>query len=124
MAPVLLALRFGLEVALLSTVGWLGFRTVGNALGGLLIAAGAVLLTATIWGLVLSPRRRFDLPLGLRVAIELALFGAAAAGLATAGLPVWGGALFVLELLVLAGLASLGYPPGSDADGSTHARRS
>jgi hypothetical protein len=124
MAPVLLALRFGLEMALLGTLGWLGFRTVDNAFGGLLVAATAVLLTATIWGLLLSPRRRFDLPLGSRVAIELVLFGAAAAGLATAGRPVWGVGLFVLELLVLAGLASLGYPPGSNVGDSAPSRPS
>ncbi|MEZ5184355.1 MAG: YrdB family protein [Candidatus Nanopelagicales bacterium] len=115
MAPLLLAVRFALELTLLGTLGWLGFRLVDNTLAATLIAVAVVLATASVWGLLLSPRRRVNAPLGARVVVELLLFAVAAAGLALTGLPVAGISLFVIEVAVLGGLAALGYPPGSDA---------
>ena len=115
MAPLLLALRFVLELTLLGTLGWLGFRSVDNVAGATVVAIAVVALVATVWGLFLSPRRRFKIPLGIRVVVELVLFAIAGGGLVMAGLPVAGIALFTIEVTVLAGLAALGYPPGSDA---------
>lgn len=117
MAPLLLALRFVLELTLLGTLAWLGFRNFDNVGGATFVAVVVVVLVGVLWGLLLSPRRRIDLPLGARVVIELALFGIASGGLASAGLPLAGIALFTLEVVVVSGLAGLGYPPGSDVGG-------
>ena len=71
-----------------------------------------------VWGLVLSPRRRVGAALGVRVAIEAALFLAAAAGLALTGLTAYAVALLVVEVVVVAWLWALGLPPGTDVDAS------
>lgn len=109
----LLALRFVLELCLLGGMGLLGASLVdstaaGWALGLLLVAA-----TALLWGLLLSPRRRIDLPLGVRVAGELALFALAAVGLARPWGIGWGWALVITELVVLGWLWAAGHAPGS-----------
>ena len=51
----------------------------------------------------------------MRVAIEVALFAVAAAGLVRAGHAAWGWVLFIAEVVVLAALWAKGMPPGSDA---------
>lgn len=84
---------------------------------GWMLAIGLVVVVAVGWGLLLSPRRRVDLPLAVRVAIEVVLFAAAAVGLAWAGYAVWGWALLIGEVVVLVWLWAVGMPPGSDAGG-------
>lgn len=115
MTAVLLALRFLLELCLLATfavVGWTSFDNVAARI------AAAVLLpvvVAVVWGVLLSPRRRLDLPLPIRVAAELLLFGAAAVGLWAIGLTGLALGLAAAEVIVLIGLFVRGQPPGSDA---------
>lgn len=112
---VLLALRFVLELALVATIGVLAVRVSPVAWISWLLGLGLVTVTVGIWGMLLSPRRRIDLSLPVPVAIELALFAAAAIGLIWAGHPAWAGALLVSEGIVLVALWMLGLPPGSDA---------
>lgn len=112
MVPVLLALRFLLELCLLATfavIGWAAFDS------WVLQVAAAVLLpliVAVCWGMLLSPRRRIDLPLSVRIVVELVLFAAAAVGLWSVGLPALAWGLGVSELVVLLLLLFSGAPPG------------
>jgi hypothetical protein len=96
----LIALRFLLELALMTAWVVAPVRLLGGVLGWLV---GLLLLVAVtaVWGVLLSPRRRVRLPLGARVVIELVLFVAAAALLAASGLVGLGVGLLVLELLDL-----------------------
>lgn len=112
---VLLALRFVLELALFATIGMLAVRLSPTGWLSWVLGLGLVTVTVGIWGLLLSPRRRIDLSLPLRVGIELALFAGAAIGLLLAGHPAWAGALVVSEVIVLMALWMLGLPPGTDA---------
>ncbi len=114
MVVVLLGLRFVLELALFATIGVLGARL--STVGWLewVLAVGMVAVTVVIWGVFLSPRRRIDPSLPVRVGIELALFAVAAFGLVWIGHAPWAWALLASEVLVLAALWALGLPPGSD----------
>ena len=114
MTAVLLALRFVLEICLLAALVLIGWGAVDNHLVGALVGLVLALIVATVWGMLLSPRRRIDLPLSVRVVVELVLFGAAAVGLAALGHQAWGLALFVAEVIIVAALALRGLPPGSD----------
>ena len=118
MLLVLLGLRFVLELALLVAVGVVGAGLSTTAPLNWFVALGLVLVTVVIWGVLLSPRRRVDLPLPVRVALELVLFAGAALGLSWAGHTIWSWALLVGEVIVLAALWVRGLPPGSDAAGS------
>jgi hypothetical protein len=97
---VLLGLRFLLELALWASFTVAAVRLVDGPAGwviGLLATAAATV----VWGLLLSPRRPIRLPLVARVAIEFALFAAAAALLAASGLSTAAVVLVVAELVVL-----------------------
>ena len=96
----LIALRFLLELALMAAFVAAAVRLIDGALGWVV---GLLLLLAVtgVWGILLSPKRRVRLPLGARVAIELALFLTAAVLLAASGLVGLGVALLVVELLDL-----------------------
>jgi hypothetical protein len=96
----LLTARFLLELALLAAYAVVGVRLV-EGIAGWALGAVLVLLVVAVWGQFLSPRRRRELGLGRRVALELVLFLAAGAGLATVGSPVWGVLLVATELVVL-----------------------
>jgi Protein of unknown function (DUF2568) len=119
MTAVLLGLRFLLELGLLAAVAVVGAAAFPNPVAGGVTAAVLVVATAALWGLLLSPRRPVDLPLVVRVVVEIALFGGAALGLAAAGHVVWGVVLLSAEVIVVAALAGLGYPPGRRPE--THA---
>lgn len=112
MVAVLLALRFLLELCLLAAfvvIGWAAFDS------WVLSLAAAVLLpliVAAFWGMLLSPRRRIDLPLGVRIVVELVLFAAAVVGLWSIGLPALAWGLGVSELVLLVLLMIKGAPPG------------
>ncbi|MGD9955859.1 MAG: DUF2568 domain-containing protein, partial [Candidatus Nanopelagicales bacterium] len=86
---LLLTFRFLLELALLAAYVVAVGRLAGGVLGWV---AGAVvaLLVAAVWGLLLSPRRRVQAPLAVRIVVELLLFVAAGVLLAASGLLVLG----------------------------------
>ena len=115
MLDVLLALRFALELALFAVLGSLGAGLPPSAPAAWALGIGCAATAVAVWGVLLSPRRRVDLPLPARLAIELALFGAASAGLAASGRPVWAVVLLGFEVVVVGALWGLGFPPGHDA---------
>jgi hypothetical protein len=122
---VLLGLRFALELALIAALAVVGVHVGGGTVQGWLLAAGLTVVVIGVWGILLSPKRRVDLPLGVRVLLELALFAGAAWGLIEVGYAAWGWALIAAEVVVVAALWSKGLPPGTDlgdrsARGSTH----
>ncbi len=112
-AGILLALRFVLELCLLGSAGVVGLAVTDSTAVGVLVAIGLVAAVATLWGALLAPRRRIDLPLAARVVLELALFLAVGLGLAWAGHRTAGLALVAAELVLLPLLAALGHPPGT-----------
>jgi O-antigen/teichoic acid export membrane protein len=111
---ILLGVRFLLELSLLAALGIVGFNASDDAAVGALIGAALVISAATVWGAILSPRRRLDPPVGVRLTVELALFAGAAIGLAATGYPTWGAVLFTAELLTVGALWAMGHPPGAD----------
>lgn len=115
MRNALLAVRFVWEIALL--VAWAIFagRLVDASVLSLVLAGVVALGLAILWGAVLSPRRRINLPLSVRTLIELALFVGAALGLVVTGSVVAGVVLAVGEVVTVAWLWALGLPPGADA---------
>lgn len=117
-AWALLALRFLVELALFFSPVVIGRRAV-DGVGGIAVGLVVTVAIVVVWGLLLSPRRRVDLPLAARVVIESLLFLGAAAGLAATGLVALAVALLVVEVVVVGWLWLLGMPPGSDAGAET-----
>jgi hypothetical protein len=111
---VLLGLRFALELALFTTLGFLGARLSTTAPVAWALGAGVTAATIAVWATLLSPRRRIDLPLPVRAGFELILFATAAVGLAASGHPVGAVVLIGSEVVVVVALWMLGLPPGSD----------
>lgn len=96
----LLTIRFACELAMVVALGYWGFEAVDGtpALRGL----GAPALAIAIWGAFVAPKARWPASIRVRLAIEVALFGAAVAGLVAAGQPL------LAELLaVAAGITSI-----------------
>lgn len=54
MLPLVLAIRFALELTLLAVYAWWGYHAAG-VLGG----AACAIAVAVVWGLLLSPKARF-----------------------------------------------------------------
>ena len=67
---------------------------LGIALAGIAVAAVAV-----VWGVFLAPRRRLEVGLPARLAIELAVWVAAASALWSAGQPTLAVVLFVVAVV-------------------------
>jgi hypothetical protein len=91
-----LALRFLLELCLLAALAYVGLQV------SVVLAVLAPLAAAVVWGLLISPKARYPLPLGLWLAVQAVLFGAAVVGLIAAGSVVLG---VVFGVLVVANLA-------------------
>ena len=107
MLPAVLVLRFMLELILLTALAAWGAQ-LGDAralhwLGG----AGAALAGATIWGLFIAPRRRFEIGRIPRFALEIGLFCVGGVALATLGRPLAGAALILLAVAQRIGLILL-----------------
>jgi hypothetical protein len=81
---LLLAVRFGLELAALSALGYWGVTTTYAAVSKSVLGLGAPLVAAVLWGLFVSPKARFQSPL-LKAVFEIAVFGGAALALLAAG---------------------------------------
>jgi hypothetical protein len=96
---VTLAARFLCELAMLAALAFWGY-VVGDGVWAWLLGILAPVAAAVIWGTFVAPRAKVPAPAPVRVAIELALYAAAAAGLAAAGQPLAG------VVLGIAGLAT------------------
>ncbi len=94
---VTLGVRFLCELGMLAALAVWG-ADIGVGVGAVALAVGLPLAAAGIWGAFVAPKARWPVPLGVRVAIELALFGAASLALWSAGYPAFA---FVLALLAL-----------------------
>ena len=117
---VLLALRLVLELCLLAAAAVIGLALTDRISVGIMASVALVAAVGILWGVLLAPRRRVDLPLPARVAIELALFVSAGIGLAVVGHTSAGLALVAAELLLLPLLSALGHPPGSLPQSEPH----
>lgn len=102
MRPALEAVRFLLELAMLAALAVAGASVSPVAAVALPLAA------AVVWGAWVAPKARRRLPDPWRLAVELALFGAAGALLAASGRPVLGVALVALAAADAVGLRSVG----------------
>lgn len=72
-----LALRFGLELAMLAILGAWGLHTGGSWGERAALAIAAPAVAALGWGLFVSPKARFTIHQGGAVLVEAAMFGAA-----------------------------------------------
>jgi hypothetical protein len=79
-----LALRFLLELAALAAVAYWGYRSGRTGPLRIALAVAAPLAVATIWILFVAPEASMLLPEPWHLALEVAVFGAAAAVLAVA----------------------------------------
>ncbi|MDU0200981.1 MULTISPECIES: YrdB family protein [Paenibacillus] len=76
-----LVIRFLLELFLLGSLGVWGYHLGGGTFARFILMLLLPLAAAIIWGLFISPKARFSLPISLIVFIEFLLVGAAAYGL-------------------------------------------
>lgn len=100
-----LALALALELAAFSAVGYGAFHLAGSTLAGLVLAAGAVIGSAVLWGLFAAPRAPRRHPLAL-ITVKTLAFGAGSAALAINGHPILGvllGTAVALNALALHG---------------------
>jgi hypothetical protein len=88
-SPANLALRFLLELTLLTALGYWGAGRPAGAAARAALALAAPLAAALAWGAVVSPRARVAAPAPARLLVELALFASGAWALAAAGRPRW-----------------------------------
>jgi len=79
------ALRFALELAALAALSYWGFHTGRSALADIVLGIGAPLLAAVVWGVWAAPRSARRRRGAALLAVQMAVFAAAATGLAAAG---------------------------------------
>jgi hypothetical protein len=80
-----LAVRFVVvELGALAATGYWGYET-GSGVVRVLLAIAAPALVVTAWALLVSPKRKYDLPKPARMAIELVVLGLASAALWSVG---------------------------------------
>ncbi|MCI1192280.1 DUF2568 domain-containing protein [Calidifontimicrobium sp. SYSU G02091] len=94
-----LTLRFLLELAALAALAVWGARAGATPLTAVVLAIAAPLAAAVLWGALVSPKAWVAAGWPVRLGVELAVFGAAVAGLAAAGLPEMAAALAAVVLV-------------------------
>jgi hypothetical protein len=87
MRSLALTVKFVLELCALAALAYWG-ATTGPLLVNVLLGIGAPLVAAVVWGRWAAPRSPHRLAEGPRVALESAVFAAAALALLAAGAPV------------------------------------
>lgn len=100
-----LGVRFLLELCALAALAYWGWRIGVSMPWRLLLAVGAPLAAAVVWGMFVAPKARFDVGPGVRMAIELAVFAAAVSALVSADrawLGVGLGAVYAVNRLLIA----------------------
>jgi hypothetical protein len=93
-----LALRFALELGALAATAVWGFKT-GAGPTRWVLGLGAPLLVIVVWFLFVSPEPTIELPRPLRLAIEFAVWSAAAAALWASGYRTLGIAFLVVAVV-------------------------
>ena len=93
-----LGLRFLLELAALSAVGWWGWHTGNSTLGRLALAVVLPLTVGVVWGAFIAPKARVEVSRPVWYGLQVVIFGAAALALASVWSP-WAGAAFALIVL-------------------------
>jgi Protein of unknown function (DUF2568) len=76
-------LRFLLELCALAALAYWGATAKVQLAGRIALAIGIPLIAAVVWALVVAPRAPVDLGSGARLAVELLVFAAAIAALAS-----------------------------------------
>jgi Protein of unknown function (DUF2568) len=97
MRPVMLALRFVLELAALTALGTYGLHTARGP-ARFALAAALVLAAAAVWGRWVAPASRRRLADPSRLVVEVVFFAAAGVALAATGRLVLGAALTVVAV--------------------------
>ncbi len=80
-----LLLRFLLELCALGALGYWGFNTGSATITKEVLAVGAPLVAAVVWGTFLSGRAPVELPWGVVLGLQTLVFASAAAGLVVTG---------------------------------------
>jgi hypothetical protein len=80
-----LALRFLLELCLLAALGYWGVQTGQSLLAKIGLGIGAPLLAVVVWSLFIAPKASVPVATWLWLALQVVLFGLAAAGLILTG---------------------------------------
>jgi hypothetical protein len=76
--PLILLVRFALELVLLFALGYWGFHYTGHGIGvSVLAGIGLPLFAAVVWGAAISPKAKFKLPLTTVLLLEFILFAVA-----------------------------------------------
>ncbi len=78
---------FLLEVVMLAILAWWGARMGTSKAAAVLLAAGAPLAAAVVWGLFCAPKAKIWLPISGVVAIKMLVFASASAALWALGSP-------------------------------------
>jgi hypothetical protein len=91
-----LGLRFLLELCLLAALAYVGLQV------NVVLAFVFPVAAAVVWGLFVSPKARYPLPMTAWIAVQVLLFGAAVIGLIAAGSVVLGIAFAVVVAANLA----------------------
>ncbi|HEU5015081.1 MAG TPA: YrdB family protein [Roseiflexaceae bacterium] len=94
-----LGVRFLLELCALAALGYWGFHTGQGWLPRVILTIGAPLLAAVVWGMFVAPKATVPVSDMTRLALEIAVFGAAGAGLYVAGQPTAAGILVALYII-------------------------
>ena len=106
-----LTIRFLTELALLVVLVILGVQAGTPVAARIVLAVGGPVVAAVIWGIGIAPRARRRWPDPWRLAVEIALFGAAAVGLGIEGSAIWA-AIFAVVTIAVAVLVRVVTPGG------------
>ena len=103
-----LALRFLLELGALAGLAHWGWQTGTSRAGQYLLAGGAPLLAALIWGRLVAPKAPSRLEDPVRAGVEVVFFGTATTALVLAGAVSVGIAFGILAVVSLGLMFVLG----------------
>jgi hypothetical protein len=82
------ALAFLLELAMLAGLAWWGASQHASPISRVLLAVGAPLAAAVVWGLLAAPRARFRMPAAGVLVVKALMFVVTAVAVYAAGLHV------------------------------------
>ena len=80
-----LALRLLLELCALGALGYWGFKTGSGLIAKIVLGIGAPLVAAVVWSVFVAPQAPVQLPGFVVLALQVVVFGSAAAALVATG---------------------------------------